>query len=194
MALVGGCGSATPAATPDASGAAGANAGANGGAGMGGASAGAGGTAGATAGSGGAGGVMDAGTADAPSSMDAPAEMAATCPADAGTSTFLAGETYGEYAVESISLMGAPCGSYTFTVSDPMGTAVALRRVGSPTVVAQADYLWRTTVSATDSTMYATFHFAGHFDVVVRKAGSGTENLYDLMLAIFDGTKVLVVP
>ena len=90
--------------------------------------------------------------------------------------------------------MGAPCGAYTFTVSDPMATEVELRHAGSTDVVATADYLWRTTVSATDSTMYATFHFAGYFDVVVRKAGSGTENLYDLMLAIFDGTKVLVVP
>ena len=198
IAFVAGCGSPTPAMSPDASGAAGTSGGAAGAtagtSGSAGATAGTSGAAGATAGSSGAAGATDAGAGDGPSTTDAPAEAAATCAADAGTSTFVAGQTYGEYAVVSVALMGAPCGAYTFTVSDPMGTQVELRRAGSTTVVAAADYLWRTTVSATDATMYATFHFAGYFDVVVRKAGSGTENLYDLMLAIFDGTKVLVVP
>jgi hypothetical protein len=205
-----GCGSATK-ATPDASGAAGASAGTNGGggsgaggasagaggasAGAGGASAGSGGAAtvsagagGASAGGGGAAGVTDGGAADAPS------EAGGGCSADAGASALVAGEAYGEYVLESVSLMGAPCGGYTFTVPDPKGDDVELRRVGSPTVIAHGSYDWRMTISATDSTMYATIHFAGYFDLVVGKAGSGTENLYDLMLAIFDGTKVLVVP
>jgi hypothetical protein len=203
--VLAGCGSATPSTTPDASGGGGASAGASGGggggsggaAGGGGASgSGAGGSAGATAGSGGApggGGSTDAGASDAPPTpSDAPAEAAACT--DAGASTLVAGQTYGEYVLESVSIMGAPCGAYTFTVPSPTGDDVELRRTGSTAVIAHAMYDWRMTISATDSTMYATIHFAGYFDLVVRKAGTGTENLYDLMLAIFDGTKVLVVP
>jgi hypothetical protein len=112
-----------------------------------------------------------------------------------GAATFVAGETYGEYAVVSIDLAaGAPCGAYTLTVPNPEGDDVEMRRAGAATVIAYAAYDWRTTISATDATMYATLHFAGYFDVAIRKSGSGTINLYDLPLAICDGSKILVVP
>jgi hypothetical protein len=203
LSLCVGCGSATPASPAGTTGGAGTTgaAGTTGSAGTTGAAGttGSAGTTGAagTTGSAGSSDAAAAGSDGAAGSGDAATEVATdaqSCSVDAGAaSTLVAGEAYGEYVLESVSLAGAPCGTYTFTVQSPQANDVELRRAGSSAVVAHASYDWLMTVSATDPTKYATFHFAGYFDLVVRKLGSGTINLYDLDLAIFDGTKTLVV-
>ena len=62
----------------------------------------------------------------------------------------------------------------------------------SPPVDAST-YDWTTTVSATNSNMFYTFSFAGHFNITIRKAGTGTINLYAMDQSIFDGAHVLTV-
>jgi hypothetical protein len=149
------------------------------------------GTAGSTASDGGA--TDAAATTDATTTTDAAAE-AVTCHDELGNAEKIeAGKTYGEYAVETITLLGAPCGVYTFSVASPTAGHVDMKKSGDTTVVG-ADYGWQTTVSATDSAQFYKFHFAGYVDLTGRKAGSGTINLYDLDMSIFDGARVLVVP
>jgi pilus assembly protein FimV len=209
ISLAFGCGGATPAGSSGAAGTSG-GAGTSGAAGSTGAAgtSGAAGSTGSAGTSGAAGSTGSAGSADAAAGTDGAtgdaadatstgdvASDAQACTIDAGASpTLVASETYGEYVLESVTLAGAPCGAYTLTVQAPKADDVELRRAGSNAVLAHASYDWLMTVSATDATKFATFHFAGYFDLVVRKAGSGTENLYDLNLEIFDGTKLLVVP
>jgi hypothetical protein len=86
---------------------------------------------------------------------------------------------------------GAPNGAYTFHVTSPTAGSVELRRDG--TQVATLAYNWQTTVSATDPGRFHTFGFAGYFDVTIRKAGSGTINLYGMDQSIFSGMHVLTV-
>ena len=111
--------------------------------------------------------------------------------ADGGTIPITAGGTYAPYVVESIAMTGAPNGAYTFHVTSPTAGSVELRRDGSP--VTTLSYVWQTTVSATDSNMFYTFQFAGYFSITIRKAGTGTMNLYAMDQSIFDGAHVLTV-
>jgi hypothetical protein len=111
--------------------------------------------------------------------------------ADGGTIPITAGGTYTPYAVESIVLGGAPSGAYTFHVTSPTAGSVELRRDGAP--VTTLVYNWQTTVSATDPGMFHSFNFAGYFNITVRKAGSGTINLYAMDQSIFSGMHVLTV-
>ena len=88
-------------------------------------------------------------------------------------------------------MSGAPDGSYTFHVTSPTAGSVDLRRDGSP--VTTVTYDWTTTVSATNSNMFYPFSFAGYFNITIRKAGTGTINLYAMDQSIFDGIHVLTV-
>jgi hypothetical protein len=139
------------------------------------------------------GGATDGGSSPDGTESDVAVEKAA-CSADAGSDEqLLAGHTYGEYAVESIDLLGAPCGVYTLWVQSSTSNSVQLRDRGGA-AVATVSYAWQTTVSATDPAQFYKFHFAGYLDLTVRKSGSGTINLYDIDQFIFDNKKVLVVP
>ncbi len=101
------------------------------------------------------------------------------------------GRTYGEYVVEGIEYTGAQPGKYTFHVEYPTADQVELRKDGSPVVT--SNYIWWTTVSADDATQFYTFYFPGYFSITVRKAGTGTMNLYAMNHSIFNGIESLVI-
>lgn len=106
-------------------------------------------------------------------------------------STILAGETFGEYAVDGIEMKGAPVGVYTFHVLNPTDGKVYLLKDGSR--VYSLDYDWLTTISGTDSSRFYTFDFPGYFSITIRKAGPGTMNLYGVDNSIFNGIEHLSV-
>jgi len=60
--------------------------------------------------------------------------------------------------------------------------------------VTTLSYSWLTTVSASNPAQYYTFTFPGYFSITVRKAGTGTMNLYAMDQSIFSGHEVLWVP
>ncbi len=103
-----------------------------------------------------------------------------------------AGKTFGSYVVHSVTRTGAPAGNYTFHVTSPTAGLVALKRNGVQ--VSTLNYVWTTTVSASNPAQYYTFNFPGYFSITVRKAGTGTMNLYGMNLSIFNGTEALWVP
>jgi hypothetical protein len=78
-------------------------------------------------------------------------------------------------------------------VQSTTSNSVQLRDRGG-NAVSTISYVWQTAVSATDPAQFYKFHFAGFLDLTIRKAGSGTINLYDIDQFIFDNKKVLVVP
>ena len=97
------------------------------------------------------------------------------------------GGTYGAYSVESISLMGAPAGDYTFHVADPVAGMVEVRR--DATSVATVEYTWSATVTPVDS--YSVV-FPDLFTISVL-ASAGSHNLYGIDQSIFDGARFLRV-
>ncbi len=103
-----------------------------------------------------------------------------------------AGGTYGDYAVVDVTIGAAAAGDYTFHVADPRAGEVEVRLDGA--TVATLAYPWGTTVSASDPAQFYTFDFPELFSITVRRAGTGTANLYGLDHSIFDGARILRVP
>ncbi len=110
------------------------------------------------------------------------------CPASTGTAINV-NEDYGNYTVQSIALVGAPPGIYTFYTSAGDAGSVTLLQNGQS--VSTISYIWQTTVSGSNTSPVQsyTFTFPGYLNINVR-AGSafvnGTLNLYDMPGAIFD--------
>ena len=82
-------------------------------------------------------------------------------------------------------------GTYTFVYLSPlhptesMIALVLACRNGKPATL--LNYPWQTTVSDAAHGLSFTFEFTGMFAIEVRKAGTGTINLWDMPASIFDG-------
>jgi hypothetical protein len=114
-----------------------------------------------------------------------------SCPTSTGTA-IVVGTTYGNYAVQSITLGGAPPGVYTFTIVSGDAGLVTVLKDG--VAVTTLNYNWQTTVSGAshNPVLTATFAFPGYFTIVVLGGSgipNGTLDLYDLNAdSIFDGS------
>lgn len=117
------------------------------------------------------------------------------CPSASGTAINV-NQDYGDYNVQSITLLGAPPGIYTFSITSRTAGKVTLNKNGQ--AVWLLSYLYQNTVSGanTNPVQSYTFTFPGFLSVTIR-AGSlyanGSLNLIALDASIFNGTDYISV-
>ena len=99
------------------------------------------------------------------------------------------GETYGSYVVDSMSTSGVEPGVYSFYAEKGNDGYVKLYKDGI--YVETLNYEWITTV--TSKTAY-TFNFSNGISIAVRKAGTGSINLYNMPSSTFDNSHLISIP
>ena len=98
-----------------------------------------------------------------------------------GCDKIIEGGEYGSYIVDDVTIKGGIVGTYTFYAENGNDGYVELYHNGQ--YVEKINYNWQTTVTSTQT---YTFNFS-IAKITVKKAGTGSINLYNMPQSIFDG-------